>query len=1095
MYETISTELFSSLIDKINKIANYSTTYKENTSIQTPYQISKLIHLYNMEYLHKDAFSKILSQIRDNSLKQNLIKIMINIGIKYNSFSVTNDNSTLIKEANDELMSLFSLVWNYFNQKGEYLKNMNINNSNLINREINEYESCFKETVCFTCGLINIVIFMFKKQYSILDYFNKNLNLNSEIKKINLKSNKEYIQMEINMLFIIHKNRIWLEPLITLLEQIFKFIISNNFYKFISTKLDKYKKKEKEGEMSKEEIIQKIDSYIDYIVDDKEILKTIFTVVTKFNSLNNINVIIGSIIPISELNAVIQRFFNIYIVFLMNKNIIKTTSNDEQIYCLGINLINCLLNSKYKDKNYGVDFMGYFYGAQKFFDEIFDEINIKIINGLNDLISYLKAGCLNIQMPNLNLLQNLENSLKDYTMYSLIACYNKDSLCDCFLNCEKQRQLFTSFGLVRSYLFICKSINKSLNGILNNENMNINFDVEKRRQIIIQNIFYDLLKELKKYNIALPVKIFLHKNYILQCILAVLHTFVKMFYKEILSANTDKFMFYNDISFIKDLSESINSLFFLLGKDILYYLKFPSNKKNSINEYYYTPYSMPYLRIIDEANPIDYYSIAQTKMFNPTFRTSRSNTIKFTAQIYDGDNDNDKENNNIYGNSFILPKTNDNIITSALFKSSLNNNNHINDKYEYTIMPTNTFQSNISRTVMKKKKGFQISEYFYRYDITSIAGNFKKDKLLLLSKLGFEYRIENNHHYIYINTEDNNNFNYSQVIHLLKNDVSSISLNNSSLYNILKNELFSSQIIEKLYMNLLEGFDESNKGKNCENSFKYYDINFNMDYFTFVERCKENTIREILGEGFHCSNDDEMEEMFALRGALHFYFIDNYIDVLNYKNPNTKYFYRVENGIDKDNYSINHLNLNPTTIITSNGLFFENIQKENGYIYDRNDVFTYATQDSEIYMAYYLWLGNRMFYYQRIYKRVQDIASQIGGIAQAVLITAFYISHFYNRYIVISDTNELLSYIDEENSSKYTRKKIKPLQIVKNSSKVNNAKIEIPKKEKFNEDKFKYKNNEIKEKNELTFNQNYPTDINDKSKFFIYFKTFVLFST
>lgn len=259
-------------------------------------------------------------------------------------------------------------------------------------------------------------------------------------------------------------------------------------------------------------------------------------------------------------------------------------------------------------------------------------------------------------------------------------------------------------------------------------------------------------------------------------------------------------------------------------------------------------------------------------------------------------------------------------------------------------------------------------------------------------------------------------------------------------------------------------------------------------YNVFVERCKENTIREILGEGFHCSNDDEMEEMFALRGALHFYFIDNYIDVLNYKNPNTKYFYRVENGIDKDNYSINHLNLNPTTIITSNGLFFENIQKENGYIYDRNDVFTYATQDSEIYMAYYLWLGNRMFYYQRIYKRVQDIASQIGGIAQAVLITAFYISHFYNRYIVISDTNELLSYIDEENSSKYTRKKIKPLQIVKNSSKVNNAKIEIPKKEKFNEDKFKYKNNEIKEKNELTFNQNYPTDINDKSKSEIFHK-------
>jgi hypothetical protein len=276
-----------------------------------------------------------------------------------------------------------------------------------------------------------------------------------------------------------------------------------------------------------------------------------------------------------------------------------------------------------------------------------------------------------------------------------------------------------------------------------------------------------------------------------------------------------------------------------LGNDILYYLKFPSNSKNNNNEYYYTPYSMPCLRIIDDANPTDYYSIAQTRMFNPTFRTSRSNTIKFTTQIFDSDADKENKNNNNLGNSFILPKTSDNVITSVLFKKSLNNNNSINEKYQYTIMPTNTFQSNISRTVMKKRKGFQISEYFYRYDITSIMGNFKKDKLLLLSKIGFEYKTENDHHYIYINTEENINFNYSQVIHINKNDVSSISLNNSSLYNILKNEPFSSPIIEKLYMDLLEGFDESNKGRNCENSFKYYDINFNMDYFTFVEKCKE----------------------------------------------------------------------------------------------------------------------------------------------------------------------------------------------------------------------------------------------------------------
>jgi hypothetical protein len=255
-------------------------------------------------------------------------------------------------------------------------------------------------------------------------------------------------------------------------------------------------------------------------------------------------------------------------------------------------------------------------------------------------------------------------------------------------------------------------------------------------------------------------------------------------------------------------------------------------------------------------------------------------------------------------------------------------------------------------------------------------------------------------------------------------------------------------------------------------------------YNVFVERCKEETIKEILGEGFHCSNDNEMDEMFALRGALHFYFIDNFIDVSNYKQPNTKYFYRVENGIDKDNYSINHLNINPTTIITNNGLLFENIQKENGYIYDRNDVLTYATENHQIYMAYYLWLGNRMFFYQRIYKRLQDIASQIGGITHIVFFSAWFINRFYNHYIVVSDTKTLLSNIDEENNK---RRRIKMLNQAKNSSKaniknINNTTIDNSVKVNFKDDKFKYKNDGIKEKKDLSLSRNYPSDINDKSK-------------
>jgi hypothetical protein len=462
-------------------------------------------------------------------------------------------------------------------------------------------------------------------------------------------------------------------------------------------------------------------------------------------------------------------------------------------------------------------------------------------------------------MPNLNILQNLENILKDYIMYSMITCYNKDSLCDCYMNCEKQKQIYLSYGLVRAYLFLCKNINKSFN---QNKN-NIIIDNEKKRQIIIGNIFDDLLNELKKNNIILPVKMFLYKNYILQSIFIIFHMIVKLFHKDILTMNNDKSTFYNNLGFIKELSESINSLFFLLGNDILYYLKYPikinNNIENNNNDNIYTPGTFPYLRIIDESNPINYNNIMQTKIINPTFRTSRSNTIKFFPSLNNNPLFNlnvninkENTNSNIIGGSslFNFSKNSESNISSALFNNINHNNintnriNIINDennfnKTGYTIMPTNTFQSNIFRTDAKRKKSPQFSEYFYRYDITPFIDNYKKEQLLSLSKIGFEYKIENNRHYLYINTDENSNYNFNQVIFLGKKNVSVNSLNNSSLYNAMKNEPFTSQMIEQLYVNLLDGFDDSNKGKNSEISLKYYDISFNMDYFGFVEKCKE----------------------------------------------------------------------------------------------------------------------------------------------------------------------------------------------------------------------------------------------------------------
>ena len=206
---------------------------------------------------------------------------------------------------------------------------------------------------------------------------------------------------------------------------------------------------------------------------------------------------------------------------------------------------------------------------------------------------------------------------------------------------------------------------------------------------------------------------------------------------------------------------------------------------------------------------------------------------------------------------------------------------------------------------------------------------------------------------------------------------------------------------------------------------KYYDtgnINFkwpemahgtfnkNKTYYSVIlERCREDTIDLVLGKGHHCKNDTELDEILSHHGVVHFNFIDNYIDALNYSYPVTKYFYRVENSLDKDHYTINHLNFNPSLVKTNYGLFWDRYSQETSYSYERNDAFTYELGEEKIYMGYYLWLNNKLFYSERIYQRVQDVISNIGGIFQAIFLAASLVNSLYNKYIVLIDTEKLLS--------------------------------------------------------------------------------------
>ena len=196
-------------------------------------------------------------------------------------------------------------------------------------------------------------------------------------------------------------------------------------------------------------------------------------------------------------------------------------------------------------------------------------------------------------------------------------------------------------------------------------------------------------------------------------------------------------------------------------------------------------------------------------------------------------------------------------------------------------------------------------------------------------------------------------------------------------------------------------------------------------YNIVVERCQENTMKLIFGKEAKCREDSEIDEILNLGAISHFYFIDQYIDVFNYSEPIRKYFYRIENKIEKNVYSTNHLNFNPSLLVTHNGVVFDKVEEQMSYVYDRNDAFV-GKEAENIYMDYYLWLNNRMQYFERTYKRMQDVFSDIGGISKFITFVAIFINQFYNNYIIFYDTKILLttSLNTSENSNENNKHRI-----------------------------------------------------------------------
>ena len=156
----------------------------------------------------------------------------------------------------------------------------------------------------------------------------------------------------------------------------------------------------------------------------------------------------------------------------------------------------------------------------------------------------------------------------------------------------------------------------------------------------------------------------------------------------------------------------------------------------------------------------------------------------------------------------------------------------------------------------------------------------------------------------------------------------------------------------------------------------------NKIYNILITSCNQNIINNIFNGELTCQNIDNFDMSFK---SIHLNFVDQYIDVLKYEDPITKYFYRITNKLDSNLYSINHLIFNPSLLKTNKGYIVDVIINDNSFRYERNEIFTYQ-RTGNIYNGYSLYLNNRIEYYERSYENIEDTLSALGGIYNIIII-------------------------------------------------------------------------------------------------------------
>ncbi len=712
-------------------------------------------------YINKLLNLTILSNQRViiQSYSENLISISLRkeifslFYIIHNSFFELKENEIdleIIKNKLEQIYSLFNLS----------LTSQELSNDSLI--------KIIKEEMIVIQLLFEIITTMFQRYFSL-----KLINMGIfEYITFSTSLKKSQFIKDCYILYIIQKSLPWMDLIISYMEKLYFLIRKRDWnYSIISAQ--------------KSINIHKCEFYNFYIFIG------IYGVIKKYLSINKNEIpIINEIINLENLNQMAIRLYHLTeLDILYDYQVNKEILFNDLIYISKMNfesniiynnfIIDNLIYVEFLNLNFGFDYHTLFISSYDYLCDNIKNINCQLIVKFTNLINILhnekvSKNELKNNMINFFILDSFLKSLKNLIYYHMTACFNNDTLCDCYVKNEWLSEVINCYCIVYVLKFI-------VGAIISNFSFDENNLFEKNN-IIIPNITKIFIQLLNKDSILLPVKEFFFKERIIDNYLILFYHFISTLKKEIISNCNENILDDIRVKMI-EFSHQENKLLFFLSNIILRKLKDNLNPKSYISK----------IRLIlNTSKVLEFKDISQEI------------SKKAIPSEFNGSN---KENINI------LPNRLNN------FNNELIENNLLTENKKKHFL----FFSNVS-----EDEQFDITKYkesFNKNSLRDINNKFKLGKVNQKLILNIPLSTLKKSPLILINEDSGLN------ILTLENEKDILGLMNNKLY-------YSKNILDQLFSSLLYGESSFEEATNIQNTMQYYDINFEMEYLEFCEQIK-----------------------------------------------------------------------------------------------------------------------------------------------------------------------------------------------------------------------------------------------------------------